>query len=112
MLNTPPSDADTVEDAPSSEVEPSPNRLSLDPSIVNPWRSIKTPSHRPYRGEPFNHAAPLSPLRDRDLEIMATWFDRVDMIEVQQDLDYHLSMLYPEPPWEEELDLNFLEDHL
>lgn len=93
MLNLS-SDSDTFEDASLPELD----RPILDSSIVNPWRYVKTTNRRPYRSEPFDHAAPLSPLRDRDLEIMAGWFDRVDMNEVEQDIDYHLSMLYPEPP--------------
>lgn len=113
MLNTS-SDSDTFDDAHPTEVEPLrlSVRPSLDPPLVNPWRYAKTIERRSYRSETYDHAAPLSPLRDRDLEIMAGWFDRVDMSEVEQDIDYHLSMLYPEPPWEESLDLNFLQDHL
>ncbi|MBE9009744.1 hypothetical protein IQ250_05955 [Pseudanabaenaceae cyanobacterium LEGE 13415] len=113
MLNLS-TDSDTFEDAHLSEVEATrpTNRLSIDSPLANPWRSAKTNNRRPYRSEAFDHAAPLSPLRDRDLEIMAGWFDRVDMNEVEQDIDYHLSMLYPEPPWEENLDLNFLKEHL
>jgi len=114
MLDDSPMDRDSIEDALPSEAPPvqPPNRFNPEPSIVNPWRHLKIVSRRPYRTESFDHAAPLSPLRDRDLEIMARWFDRVDMTEAEQDIDYHLSMLYPEPPWEEDLDLNFLKDHL
>ncbi|BAU13209.1 hypothetical protein LEP3755_37480 [Leptolyngbya sp. NIES-3755] len=114
MLNISPNDSDAIEEISFPEVESprSLNRLSLDPPPLNPWRYVKSVDRRPYRGQSFDHAAPLSPLRDRDLEIMAGWFDRVDMSEVEQDIDYHLSLLYPEPPWEEKLDLNFLKDHL
>lgn len=112
MLNLSSGDSDTFEDVSFSEVEPSPNRFSLDPPLVNPWRYVKTVNRRPYREKQYDHAAPISPLRDLDLEIMSGWFDRVDMNEVEQDIDYHLSMLYPEPPWEESLDLNFLQDYL
>ena len=112
MLNISPVDHDAIEDSPSSESEAFPKISSFEPSIVNPWRYAKTSQRRPYRAEPFDHAAPLTPLRDRDLDIMAGWFDRVDMTEVEQDLTYHLSLLYPEPPWEDSLDLNFLDEHL
>ncbi|MBW4440629.1 MAG: hypothetical protein KME10_05195 [Plectolyngbya sp. WJT66-NPBG17] len=111
MLNVSPSDLDSIEDSSLSEVEVTRSPISLEPPIVNPWRYVKTTS-RPYRPELFDHAAPLTPLRDRDVEIMAGWFDQVDMSEVEQDIDYHLSLLYPEPPWEESLDLNFLKEHL
>jgi len=115
MLDDSPIDRDLIEPPlPEGEALPlqPPNHLSLEPPLVNPWRHIKIASRRPYRAELFDHAAPLSPLRDRDLEIMAGWFDRVDMTEVEQDIDHYLSMLYPEPPWEDALDLNFLKDHL
>jgi hypothetical protein len=119
MLNVSSADHHSIDDetplteiAPPQPIQPA-NRLSLDPDPVNPWRYVKTLNRRrPYRAEPFDHAAPISPLREQDLEIMAGWFDRVDMNEVEQDVDYHLALLYPEPPWEDSLDLNFLQDHL
>ncbi len=112
MLNVSPQDYNSIEDSPPPELESPLERLSLDPSIVNPWRHVKSVARRPYCAESFDHAAPLTPLRDRDVEIMAGWFDRLDIAEVEQDVNYHLSLLYPEPPWEERLDLNFLKDHL
>jgi hypothetical protein len=117
MLNESSPDPSSIDESPLSEIEPSKpiqplDRLSLDPPLVNPWRNVKSLNYRPYRGEPFNHAAPLSPLRDQDLEVMSGWFDRADMAEIEQDVDYHLALLYPEPPWEDSLDLNFLQDHL
>jgi hypothetical protein len=114
MLNVSSADHDSIEDSPLVEIE-SPrfkNRLSLDPPPVNPWRYVKTLERRSYESEPFDHAAPISPLREKDLEIMSGWFDRVDMTEVEQDVEYHLALLYPEPPWEDRLDLNFLDGHL
>ncbi|MBD2081473.1 hypothetical protein [Leptolyngbya sp. FACHB-17] len=83
------------------------DRLTLDPPLINPWRHLKI-VRRLDRVEPFDHAAPLSPLRHRDLEIMARWFDRLDMLEIEQEINHQLSLLHPEPPWEEDLDLNFL----
>ncbi len=115
MLNVSQTDPDLIEDSPPVEIEAPParsTRLGLEPSIENPWRYVKVNSRRPYRAEPFDHAVPLSPLRDRDVEIMAGWFDLIDMSEVEEDIHYHLSLLYPEPPWEDNLDLNFLKDHL
>lgn len=114
MLNVSLGDHDAIEDSSLLAVEPTPPRSSIssDPPMVNPWRSVKITSRRPYRPEAFDHAAPLTPLRDRDVEIMSSWFDPVDMNEVEQDVNYHLSLLYPEPPWEESVDLNFLKDHL
>ena len=112
MLNVSPADCESIEDSLLSEPERIHDRLSFDRPIVNPWRAVKSIARRPYRPEPFDHAAPLTPLRDRDLEIMAGWFDRADISEVEQDVNHHLALLYPEPPWEESLDLNFLKDHL
>lgn len=87
------------------------NRLTLAPLLVNPWRQIKI-VRRLDRTKPFDYAAPVSPLRNRDLEIMARWFDRPEMPQIEQEINYQLSLLYPEPPWEEDLDLNFLKDYL
>ncbi|HTL89870.1 MAG TPA: hypothetical protein VL134_10750 [Leptolyngbya sp.] len=110
MLNVSQVDHDLIEDSSFSESEVFPARLNSDATSLNPWRYVKTVNRRPYRSKPFDHAAPLSPLRDRDLEIMAGWFDFVDMAEVEQDVNHQLSLLYPEPPWEESLD--FLRGHL
>jgi hypothetical protein len=117
MLNVSPADHDSIDETPLHESPSLPpvrslERLSLDPPPVNPWRYVKTVNRRRYRAEPFDHAAPISPLRDQDLAIMASWFERIDMNEVERDIDYHLALLYPEPPWEDSLDLHFLQDHL
>ncbi|MBD1842841.1 hypothetical protein H6F89_05325 [Cyanobacteria bacterium FACHB-63] len=107
MLHDSPSNQ-TFEEMPKVR---SPNRLTLDPPLINPWRHLKI-VRRLNRVEPFDHAAPLSPLRRRDLEIMARWFDRPDMLEIEQEINHQLSLLHPEPPWEEDLDLNFLKEYL
>lgn len=117
MLDESSTDHRSIDETFPTEIEPPKpiqplNRLPLDPPLVNPWRTVKTPNRRPYRGESFNHAAPLSPLRDQDLEAMSNWFEQVDMNEVEPDIEYHLALLYPEPPWEDTIDLNFLQEHL
>lgn len=88
----------------------SPNRLHLEEPITNPWRYVKSTVRKPYSPAVVDHAAPLSPLRDRDLEIMAEWFDQEDMPEIEAEVNFHLGMMYPEPIWEEGLD--FLYEHL
>lgn len=86
------------------------NRLRLEEPIVNPWRNLKSTVRKPYIPSPVDHAAPFSSLPDRDLEIMAEWFDREDMSEIENEINFRLGMMYPEPLWED--DLSFLKDHL
>lgn len=87
------------------------NRLSLDPPLINPWRGVKAIERKSNRTQ-IDHAVPLSPLRDHDLEIMADWFERPEINEIEADIDYHLGLLYPEPPWEDAIDFKFLHEHL
>ena len=86
------------------------NRLRLEEPIVNPWRYAKSINRKPSPSLPVDHAAPISPLRDRDLEIMAEWFDREDMPEIEDEVNFHLGMMYPEPLWDD--GLSFLREHL
>lgn len=122
MLKETSADHPLIRDTPFSALQPSKltqsrliqffNHPSLDPAPVNPWRHVNTSNRSTYARELLNHAAPLDPLRDQDLEIMSDWFDRRNMTKVEHDIEYHLALLYPEPPWEEHLDLNFLQEHL
>ncbi|PSB19774.1 hypothetical protein C7B65_10420 [Phormidesmis priestleyi ULC007] len=57
-----------------------------------------------------DHAAPLSPLRDRDLVALDEFFDRDDLLDLEQDVNRHLLRLFPEPCWEDAL--SFLKDYL
>lgn len=72
-------------------------------SARNPWLEVRLPQRRLYRPVPIDHAAPLSPLRNRDLEILASWFERDDWSDIEVDIKIHLEQLFPEPPWEENL---------
>lgn len=116
MLNVSSADRDSSDDTSVetsyTDVPPSrPSRLSLDPPLINPWRGIKAIERKSNRTQ-IDHAGPLSPLRDLDLEIMADWFERPEINEIEADIDYHLELLYPEPPWEDAIDFEFLHDHL
>lgn len=57
------------------------------------------------------HAAPLSPLRERDDQALAALFVRDDIRELEADIDHQLLRLFPEPCWEDEL-FEFLQEFL
>jgi hypothetical protein len=58
-----------------------------------------------------NHAAPLMPLKDRDLEVLADFFEDERIHEIEADVIRNLLIRWPEPCWEEE-PLQFLQDYL
>lgn len=51
---------------------------------------------------PISYAAPLTPLRPRDIEALQDFFDRADMFAIEANVDQHLLRLLPEPCWEED----------
>jgi hypothetical protein len=57
------------------------------------------------------HAAPLSPLKERDWKELASLFDRKDSDEIEADVISKLNMLYPEPSWDED-PYDFLREYL
>lgn len=52
--------------------------------------------------EGYNHAAPLAPLKDRDLLALIVLFDRQDGDEIEAEVMLKLSWMSPEPAWDEE----------
>lgn len=56
------------------------------------------------------HAAPLSPLRERDIKAMTELFGQENIHEIEADVIRSLLSRWPEPCWEE--DLEFLQDYL
>ena len=71
--------------------------------LVNPWQQVKTAVRRKSTPVCIDHAAPLSPLRDRDLVALSEFFDRDDLPNLEQDVNRHLLRLFPEPCWEDAL---------
>lgn len=59
----------------------------------------------------MSHAAPLSPLRERDVVALADWFERNDMLSVESDIDHCLLVLWPAPCWEDD-PFEFLQEFL
>ncbi len=60
------------------------------------------------------HAAPLMPLRQRDMQVMAEIFEQASleaMDAIEADVLAHLAKLSPEPCWEDE-PFDFLQDYL
>lgn len=49
-----------------------------------------------------NYAAPLSPLKERDLNALAELFQREEMLAIEADLSQMLLRLFPEPCWEDD----------
>lgn len=71
------------------------------------WQYTKLTVRQPYVLQRFDHTAPISALRDRDLSALSTLFDRYAMPEIESDIDRVLTLLPPEPCWEDE-DLEFI----
>jgi hypothetical protein len=57
------------------------------------------------------HAAPLAPLRDRDLKAMLELFQVKEMEAIERDIVQNLVLRYPEPCWEDEV-FDFLKEFL
>jgi hypothetical protein len=78
--------------------------LTADLGVENPWRDVGRVLRREELPLPeFEHAQPVSAIRDRDLKELSDWFDREDMSEIEGDLNRHLLMLFPEPCWEDQI---------
>jgi hypothetical protein len=56
-------------------------------------------------------AAPLAPMRERDLKIMESWFNHSNMNQIEADFTHYLLQLWPEPCWEDEI-FDFLGEFL
>ncbi|KAM3111117.1 hypothetical protein [Phormidesmis sp. 146-33] len=88
-------------------------KSSFEASLVNPWRNVVTsPRPKAALAPIYDHAAPISPLRDRDIAELSGLFDREDILELEQNVNHYLIRLFPEPCWEDDDDLSFLNEHL
>jgi len=76
--------------------------LARDSGNLRPPSTVRRPSYlsdahlRIYAG-----AAPLDPLRTRDLAVLEDWFDPDCMPEIEADILYNLLLRFPEPCWED-----------
>ena len=86
--------------------------LTNEAPLTNPWRNVRNLT-QPRKSAPLlvEPAAPLSPMRDRDLVVLLDWFDCEEMAAIEKDVNYHLLLLFPEPYWEED-DWAFLHHYL
>ncbi|MDJ0774176.1 MAG: hypothetical protein QNJ49_12255 [Mastigocoleus sp. MO_167.B18] len=57
------------------------------------------------------HALPLMPLKERDFKALATLFDQLDSTEIEADINKTLSLMVPEPSWDED-PYEFLQEYL
>ncbi len=53
----------------------------------------------------------LMPLRDRDWEVLAEFFERGDIEEIEANINKNLQMMMPEPCWEDH-PFDFLGEYL
>jgi hypothetical protein len=78
----------------------------------NPWRDIPQLTRPRQLPMPiWDHAAPIDPLRERDLKELYGWFERTDMTDVEDDITHRLRLLPPEPFWDDP-DWRFLREFL
>ena len=75
--------------------------------LINPLKSYLNQAARSSvsRRSSFSEwtsAAPIAPLRDRDLLQLTRWFAREDMPDVEEDINKTLIYLFPEPYWDED----------
>jgi hypothetical protein len=79
--------------------------MAAAPVPYNPPSSIE-PAY-----EIAEHAAPLSPLRDRDLKAMIELFQLNEIESIERDIIQTLVLRYPEPCWEDQV-FGFLKEFL
>jgi|GEM_PF-1942486 len=65
----------------------------------------------PGSNDALSHAAPLAPLRERDVDALANWFGRDDMGAIEADIAHCLLVLWPAPCWEDN-PFGFLEEFM
>jgi hypothetical protein len=63
----------------------------------------RTTSHATGSAEANSFAAPLSPLRERDLQALAALFLRDDIYAIEVDVSQRLLALLPEPCWDDDV---------
>ena len=61
--------------------------------------------------EEYGHAAPLSPLRARDLQAMVELFQLKEIEAIERDILQNLVLRCPEPYWEDQV-FGFLKEYL
>lgn len=59
----------------------------------------------------LDHAAPLMPLRERDVKALSNWFELDEIDEIEADIAHNLVWLLPEPCWEDD-PFDFLKEFL
>ncbi len=67
---------------------------SLLSAVKAPLATTETVGH---------YAAPLSPLRDRDLEALLGLFNCAEMADIEADVKQMLLRLFPEPCWDDDI---------
>lgn len=77
--------------------------------LTNPWASYlnqaaltRSSVTKQSSFSEWTSAAPIAPLRDRDMLELTSWFAREDMPDVEEDINKTLIHLFPEPCWDED----------
>ncbi len=99
----------------TQSVQAAPAPLSVRPQ--NSWRAIAPQPIQQrsffltdYVGQ-YSGAAPLMPLRDRDVTALSAWFADEDMGAIVADIQSQLQQCFPEPCWEDD-PFDFLHEYL
>ncbi|MBW4654958.1 MAG: hypothetical protein KME20_18235 [Kaiparowitsia implicata GSE-PSE-MK54-09C] len=95
-------------------------QAEFPPPLVQPQNSWRAIAPQPTRQRSFfltdyvgqySGAAPLMPLRDRDVAALSAWFADEDMGAIAADIQSQLQQCFPEPCWEDD-PFGFLHEYL
>ena len=75
------------------------------------WRSPEADGSWELSGLLNSYAAPLAPMRDRDLKALGSLFEREDIHDVETDIIRNLLTRWPEPCWDDD-PFDFLQEYL
>lgn len=75
------------------------------------WRSPEAEGTWELASLLTSYAAPLAPMRDRDLKALGSLFEREDIQDVETDIIRNLLARWPEPCWDDD-PFDFLQEYL
>jgi hypothetical protein len=75
------------------------------------WRSPEAEGSWELSNLLNSYAAPLAPMRDRDLKALGSLFEREDIQDVETDIIRNLLARWPEPCWDDD-PFDFLQEYL
>lgn len=81
------------------------------PERETEWRSPEAEGAWELASLLTSYAAPLAPMRDRDLKALGSLFEREDIQDVETDIIRNLLARWPEPCWDDD-PFDFLQEYL